>query len=155
MMNVGIHCCLFFFSSRRRHTRCALVTGVQTCALPISDLHTFVAKLVGEFHDKNAVFRCQPDQHDNPDLTIEIDGIPRESKADDSASNCQRHGRHDDGRMYEAFKLSREPELDDQAGKPEYQPDQTTRFTQRQAFAARTATSYPRRGTALPPKHIP
>src|SRR3546814_5175126 len=27
---------LSFFSSRRRHTRCALVTGVQTCALPIS-----------------------------------------------------------------------------------------------------------------------
>src|SRR3546814_5181356 len=30
-------CC--FFSSRRRHTRCALVTGVQTCALPISLQH--------------------------------------------------------------------------------------------------------------------
>src|SRR3546814_7190651 len=29
----------FFFSSRRRHTRCALVTGVQTCAL--SDLWQF------------------------------------------------------------------------------------------------------------------
>src|SRR3546814_6991246 len=30
-------CCVwfFFFSSRRRHTMCALVTGVQTCALPI------------------------------------------------------------------------------------------------------------------------
>src|SRR3546814_9218907 len=27
----------FLFSSRRRHTRCALVTGVQTCALPIYD----------------------------------------------------------------------------------------------------------------------
>src|SRR3546814_2143498 len=27
--------CLFFFSSRRRHTICSLVTGVQTCALPI------------------------------------------------------------------------------------------------------------------------
>src|SRR3546814_13321423 len=27
----------FLFSSRRRHTRCALVTGVQTCALPICD----------------------------------------------------------------------------------------------------------------------
>src|SRR3546814_995949 len=26
---------IFFFTSRRRHTRCALVTGVQTCALPI------------------------------------------------------------------------------------------------------------------------
>src|SRR3546814_10822124 len=28
-------CVLFFFSSRRRHTICSLVTGVQTCALPI------------------------------------------------------------------------------------------------------------------------
>src|SRR3546814_7014645 len=35
---------MFFFSSRRRHTRCALVTGVQTCALPIyliPDLNLF------------------------------------------------------------------------------------------------------------------
>src|SRR3546814_11888177 len=31
---MSIYFC-FFFSSRRRHTRCALVTGVQTCALPI------------------------------------------------------------------------------------------------------------------------
>src|SRR3546814_4125747 len=31
-------CGLFFFSSRRRHTRCALVTGVQTCALPIFEI---------------------------------------------------------------------------------------------------------------------
>src|SRR3546814_8484075 len=31
-----LHCLVcFFFSSRRRHTRCALVTGVQTCALTI------------------------------------------------------------------------------------------------------------------------
>src|SRR3546814_4563402 len=30
----------FFFSSRRLHTRCALVTGVQTCALPISLSHS-------------------------------------------------------------------------------------------------------------------
>src|SRR3546814_10068051 len=35
-----LHVLLFFcFSSRRRHTRCALVTGVQTCALPISHRH--------------------------------------------------------------------------------------------------------------------
>src|SRR3546814_5600533 len=27
--------CVFVFASRRLHTRCALVTGVQTCALPI------------------------------------------------------------------------------------------------------------------------
>src|SRR3546814_1437387 len=31
-----LYCVYFFFSSRRRHTRCSLVTGVQTCALPIS-----------------------------------------------------------------------------------------------------------------------
>src|SRR3546814_4358491 len=31
---------IFCFSSRRRHTRCALVTGVQTCALPISGRST-------------------------------------------------------------------------------------------------------------------
>src|SRR3546814_14074393 len=36
----------FFFSSRRRHTRCALVTGVQTCALPI-------------FHAKHSVSAVQ------------------------------------------------------------------------------------------------
>src|SRR3546814_6407065 len=40
MVFVFVLCCLyyvllFFFSSRRRHTICALVTGVQTCALPI------------------------------------------------------------------------------------------------------------------------
>src|SRR3546814_8711297 len=33
---------VFFFSSRRRHTRCALVTGVQTCALPISGLRSLL-----------------------------------------------------------------------------------------------------------------
>src|SRR3546814_499478 len=44
--------CLFFFSSRRRHTRCALVTGVQTCALPIfrGDLHG---------HDAQVDARCE------------------------------------------------------------------------------------------------
>src|SRR3546814_3721651 len=37
MLFLLLHCCLFFFffSNRRRHTSCALVTGVQTCALPI------------------------------------------------------------------------------------------------------------------------
>src|SRR3546814_8335528 len=35
----GVMVVIFFFSSRRRHTRCALGTGVQTCALPISIEH--------------------------------------------------------------------------------------------------------------------
>src|SRR3546814_4165126 len=42
-------CCVFFFSSRRRHTRCALVTGVQTCALPI-----FKASKMAERKDENS-----------------------------------------------------------------------------------------------------
>src|SRR3546814_4708947 len=36
---------MFCFSSRRRHTRCALVTGVQTCALPISKVAAMTATL--------------------------------------------------------------------------------------------------------------
>src|SRR3546814_8114094 len=34
---MDVYIFVVFFSSRRRHTRCALVTGVQTCALPIYD----------------------------------------------------------------------------------------------------------------------
>src|SRR3546814_1260280 len=40
--------CLFLFSSRRRHTRCALVTGVQTCALPIYSARTGSQRRVAE-----------------------------------------------------------------------------------------------------------
>src|SRR3546814_9737470 len=43
----------FFFSGRRRHTRCALVTGVQTCALPIFSVrlaqHDSSARKVAEW----------------------------------------------------------------------------------------------------------
>src|SRR3546814_7120921 len=37
--------CFFFFSSRRRHTSCSLVTGVQTCALPIYSLKALAREL--------------------------------------------------------------------------------------------------------------
>src|SRR3546814_5678507 len=55
---------LFFFSSRRRHTRCALVTGVQTCALPISLSSRLRAKrdvrlraLISAVHDRKGAVR--------------------------------------------------------------------------------------------------
>src|SRR3546814_5665098 len=35
---------VFVFSSRRRHTRCALGTGVQTCALPISFVQVWITR---------------------------------------------------------------------------------------------------------------
>src|SRR3546814_1723567 len=43
---------MFFFSSRRRHTRCALVTGVQTCALPIF-------RITFRFYDADGSYREQ------------------------------------------------------------------------------------------------
>src|SRR3546814_14885540 len=51
MFNISRLCLLicFFFSSRRRHTRCALVTGVQTCALPICPAATM--KVAGPISD--------------------------------------------------------------------------------------------------------
>src|SRR3546814_3384215 len=43
----------FFFSSRRRHTRCALVTGVQTCALPIyNSVGDTLERIVGVSADR-------------------------------------------------------------------------------------------------------
>src|SRR3546814_20364992 len=56
-------CCVFFFSSRRRHTRCALVTGVQTCALPISSLSPCLVSrgaLAGRPASGPCVFRARP-----------------------------------------------------------------------------------------------
>src|SRR3546814_9137759 len=51
---VGVSFSYFFFSSRRRHTRCALVTGVQTCALPIS-IDDLVLRQVAENLVSNAL----------------------------------------------------------------------------------------------------
>src|SRR3546814_5839252 len=57
---------IFFFSSRRRHTRCALVTGVQTCALPISDpvalgkvFETLGFKAIARHRNKNVTLYRQ------------------------------------------------------------------------------------------------
>src|SRR3546814_7571779 len=47
----------FFFSSRRRHTRCALVTGVQTCALPISILANEIDSAACESLRQNRILR--------------------------------------------------------------------------------------------------
>src|SRR3546814_6333199 len=45
---------MLFFSSRRRHTRCALVTGVQTCALPISIATANALPTVSVIHPQSA-----------------------------------------------------------------------------------------------------
>src|SRR3546814_658107 len=48
---------MFFFSSRRRHTRCALVTGVQTCALPIYVLGGRAMEIVHDDDDLKRYMR--------------------------------------------------------------------------------------------------
>src|SRR3546814_4877489 len=52
--------CFFFFSSRRRHTRCALVTGVQTCALPILEakVHVVTCAVNAAQNIEKCVRRC-------------------------------------------------------------------------------------------------
>src|SRR3546814_1462198 len=82
---------MFFFSSRRRHTRCALVTGVQTCALPISDARREIAR----FPDTEAEARerelgnaiRQPVRHvaDRPDDDRNRTAQPRADQIDDAA----------------------------------------------------------------------
>src|SRR3546814_4118781 len=54
----------FCFSSRRRHTRCALVTGVQTCALPICD--AFEGDISGLFKAAEEGLSLAPDQDGRP-----------------------------------------------------------------------------------------
>src|SRR3546814_16715288 len=61
---------VFFFSSRRRHTRCALVTGVQTCALPI-----FV-DVYGEFYIQSLRNRGVTAITKQPDATMMIEWEP-------------------------------------------------------------------------------
>src|SRR3546814_4589047 len=59
----------FFFSSKRRHTRCALVTGVQTCALPIS----FTPAVVGQVEPDSAAAAAGLEPGDR--ITA-VDGAP-------------------------------------------------------------------------------
>src|SRR3546814_3208744 len=66
-----LFCLFFFFSSRRRHTRCALVTGVQTCALPISTLDVRLdlapeAEVEAALAEELQVVRLGGDRHGAP-----------------------------------------------------------------------------------------
>src|SRR3546814_3330996 len=68
LMDGSVMCVFFLFSSRRRHTRCALVTGVQTCALPISE-HLDLAHCRGLRADAEKDRAEQQEGHDEIDET--------------------------------------------------------------------------------------
>src|SRR3546814_3676330 len=83
----------FFFSSRRRHTSCALVTGVQTCALPIFLTRALivtgtdtgigktifaagVAGMLGGWYWKPV--QAGTDEGTDSETTAHLSGLPRE-----------------------------------------------------------------------------
>src|SRR3546814_784599 len=77
---------LIFFSSRRRHTRCALVTGVQTCALPISDAPQDVEDLIftpdPEEFTRPGVRRAPPAPRPTTDILAELSrSVPAATQA--------------------------------------------------------------------------
>src|SRR3546814_9327822 len=65
---------MFVFSSRRRHTICALVTGVQTCALPISINNRKVIS-IGE-PERGDVVVFHPPQYPDQDWIKCVVGLP-------------------------------------------------------------------------------
>src|SRR3546814_4956172 len=65
-------CVCFFLSSRRRHTRCALVTGVQTCALPIYTAGSMAKDSV--FNAAAVVRKLTGEDLNNYDIHINIIG---------------------------------------------------------------------------------
>src|SRR3546814_5279772 len=58
----------FFFSSRRRHTMCALVTGVQTCALPILGMTKLRHKIMADFDTWDGSSRIEDQSLGREDL---------------------------------------------------------------------------------------
>src|SRR3546814_4374050 len=106
---------LFFFSSRRRHTICALVTGVQTCARPIL---TFGFKPARRVHRQTAIFLRdalahdlvaftplgQPhgfilDQFGNREAVVSLDQakiVERQARRVESLLPCARRARSDE-----------------------------------------------------------
>src|SRR3546814_14569675 len=62
----------FFFSSRRRHTRCALVTGVQTCALPILEIAAKSVVRIARSRAEQAQRRLLVERIVDTDIEVEL-----------------------------------------------------------------------------------
>src|SRR3546814_13424158 len=87
----------FCFSSRRRHTRCALVTGVQTCALPIFDRQRNLERRLGASGEvaieillvhEDVAARLQLGE----DAEVEVDPVRASARSGDEAGREARFG---------------------------------------------------------------
>src|SRR3546814_9638000 len=78
---------VFFFSSRRRHTRGALVTGVQTCALPIfAIIYVVLWSVINDdarsFRDQKGIIRMRiPPGDDAQESNASHSGARRSTRA--------------------------------------------------------------------------
>src|SRR5690606_31878226 len=70
--------------------------------------HALIAHLVGKLHDQDAVLGGDPHQHDQSDITVDVQCAVGQEQAKQRAEDCQGHSCHDDERMHEAFKLRRQ-----------------------------------------------
>ena len=92
----------------------------------------FIAQLVGELHDQDAVLGRQPDQHDDADLAEEVERAAGDAQAEQRAEHAQRHGQHDHQRMDEALELRGQHQVHDQQRQAEGEQHRATRL---QVFA--------------------
>src|SRR3546814_2686209 len=105
---------VFFCSSRRRHTRCALVTGFQTCALPIlkGDAGQATLDNILDVTEKLAFIQRLDLPHDLLTATGKpwVDQIVRRV-AGEKASEMRRHAPARQLGLYAIYLMSREAQL--------------------------------------------
>src|SRR5690606_12662547 len=73
---------------------------------------TLFLSLVCKFNDQNAVLGDQSDQHNDPYLTKDIDGLVRDPQADHGPSQRHGHGQQNDEGIDQTFKLSSQHQVD-------------------------------------------
>src|SRR3546814_16648833 len=116
---------VFFFSSRERHTRCALVTGVLTCALPIFDL------VVGEVAPLVALAQAVADDHRLAALAEGGDEIGADQAG---AAGDEKHGRGESLVIWRSvtnrllITAQRKPPHPHPPPRPHGTPDRTTQL---------------------------
>src|SRR3546814_18815370 len=93
-------CCYFFFSSRRRHTICALVTGVQTCALPISFQRSYAQGFLNEVRFRFAALRKYREQQIASTTGAELVPFDRNKAVRDAMAELKKLPGHKDGKGY-------------------------------------------------------
>ena len=87
----------------------------------LDDRQAPVPQLLGELDDQDRVLRRQPDQHDQPDLAVDVVGQAAHPLRRQRAQHRQRHAEQHDERQHQALVLRRQRQVDEQQRQPEDQ----------------------------------